>query len=675
MAFCYKLFNNYGIAIILFTLISKIVLLPLSIWVQKNSIKMVKMQPMINKIKIKFFGDKDKISDETSELYKKEKYNAFASLIPLFIQIALLMGLVEVINHPLDYIVKFNEKSISNSVEVMMKEHPEVDKDSSSKQLVVVNDIKTNKVDYSSVLSKEEINDVKKLNMKFLGIDLSWVAVQKKGIAWIIPLIAGLSSLILCIGQNMMNVLQKEQGAANKYGMLVLSVGLSVYLGMFVPAGVALYWTASNLLAVLQQWLLNIFINPKKYVDYEELEKTRIELDEMMSSTKVKRTKEQIKKEKQDYKKFFSIVNKHLVFYSESNGFYKYYKGVIDYILENTNITIHYITSDYNDSIFDLEKENSQIKAYYIGDRKLITLMMKLDADVVVMTMPDLETYHIKRSYLRKDICYLYYPHGQGSTNLTLRPHATDHYDVVFTTGKHQQDEELIFNKKYKLNRVIFPFGYPLLDDMIEKYNSGSKKENKKKTILIAPSWQKDNIVDLCLEEILDNLKNENYNIIVRPHPQHVRHKKEYFDKMKSQYENSKNIEIQTDFTKTSTVFDADLVITDWSDIGFEYAFTTKKPVLYIDTPMKIMNPNYQDIDIEPINVWARNKIGKSLKVDELNKINETVKELLKDKDKYNKAITKVVNEYVYNLGNSSEVGANYIIDLIQKKIKERSKK
>ncbi len=675
MAFCYKLFNNYGIAIILFTLISKIVLLPLSIWVQKNSIKMVKMQPMINKIKIKFFGDKDKISDETSELYKKEKYNAFASLIPLFIQIALLMGLVEVINHPLDYIVKFNEKSISNSVEVMMKEHPEVDKDSSSKQLVVVNDIKTNKVDYSSVLSKEEINDVKKLNMKFLGIDLSWVAVQKKGIAWIIPLIAGLSSLILCIGQNMMNVLQKEQGAANKYGMLVLSVGLSVYLGMFVPAGVALYWTASNLLAVLQQWLLNIFINPKKYVDYEELEKTRIELDEMMSSTKVKRTKEQIKKEKQDYKKFFSIVNKHLVFYSESNGFYKYYKGVIDYILENTNITIHYITSDYNDSIFDLEKENSQIKAYYIGDRKLITLMMKLDADVVVMTMPDLETYHIKRSYLRKDICYLYYPHGQGSTNLTLRPHATDHYDVVFTTGKHQQDEELIFNKKYKLNRVIFPFGYPLLDDMIEKYNSGSKKENKKKTILIAPSWQKDNIVDLCLEEILDNLKKEDYDIIVRPHPQHVRHKREYFDNIKIQYEKTKNIEIQTDFSKNSTIFDADLVITDWSDIGFEYAFTTKKPVLYIDTPMKIMNPNYQDIDIEPINVWARNKIGKSLKVDELNRINETVKELLKDKDKYNKAITKVVNEYVYNLGNSSEVGANYTIDLIQKKIKERSKK
>ncbi len=632
------------------------------------------MQPMINKIKIKFFGDKDKIANETSILYKKENYSALASLIPLFIQIVLLMGLVEVINHPLDYLVKVDEKVINNSVELMEKEHPEVDKESSSKQLVVVNDIKNDLVDYSGILSEKEISDVKNLNMRFLGIDLSWVAVQKKGIAWLIPLIAGLSSLVLCIGQNMMNVLQKEQSAANKYGMLVLSVGLSLYLGMFVSAGVALYWTFSNLLAILQQWLLNIFISPKKYVDYKELESTRLELQEMMSSTKTKRTKEEIRKEKQDYKRFFSIVNKHLVFYSESNGFYKYYKGVIDYILENTNITIHYITSDYNDNIFNLEKENEHIKAYYIGDRKLITLMMKLDADVIVMTMPDLETYHIKRSYLRKDIHYVYYPHGQGSTNLTLRPHATDHYDTVFTTGKHQKDEEMVFNKKYNLKRKIFEFGYPILDDMIKKYESNKKKSNKKKTILIAPSWQKDNIVDLCLEKILDNLKDEDYNIIVRPHPQHVRHKKDYFDKMKSQYESSKNIEIQTDFSKTSTVFDAYLVITDWSDIGFEYAFTTKKPVLYIDTPMKIMNPNYKDIDIEPINIWARNKIGKSLSVEELNRIKETIRELLKDKDKYNKIITDVVNEYVYNLGKSSEVGANYIIDIIQKRLKKGAK-
>ena len=678
MKFCYDLFNNYGIAIILFTIFSKIVLLPISIWVQKNSIKMVKMQPSINRIKINYFGDKDKIADEESKLYKKEKYNAFTSIIPLMVQIILLLGLVEVINHPLTHIVNIDKSNVEKLETVVLKNNKDLNEESSSLELDILKDIKNDKFkdEYTSVLNEKEYQKIKDLNISFLGFDLTWVASVEKGLSYLVPIIAALSALIMCIAQNKMNVLQQTQTKFNKYGMLVISVLLSLYLGMFVAAGVALYWTVSNLLAILQQWLLNVFINPKKYVDYEDLEKTTKELKELNSlNKKQKRTKEQIKKEKQDYKRFFKIVNKKLVFYSESNGFFKYYEGIINYILKHTNIVIHYITSDYNDNIFKLEKENDRIKAYYIEEKKLITLMMKMDADVVVMTMPDIETYHIKRSYVRRDIHYVYIPHGQGSSNLTLRKEATFHYDTVFVTGKHQKEEELAFNKKYNLKITIFEHGYPLLDSMIETYEKNKKPENKVKTVLIAPSWQKDNIVDLCLEEILDNIKGEDYKVIVRPHPQHVRHKKEYFEQMKKQYENDKNIEIQTDFSKTNTVFDADLLITDWSDIGFEYAFTTKKPVLYIDTPMKVMNPDYKDLDIVPINIWARDKIGKSLKVDELDKIDKTIKELLNSKEKYNKIITKVVNEYVYNLGTSDEVGANYIIDLIQKKIKERRKK
>jgi hypothetical protein len=92
MYYCYSPVRNYGVAIILFTLISKIVLLPISIWVQKNSIKMVKMQPEINRIKARFFGDKDRIADEQTSLFKKEKYNHLASMIPLIAQIVLLLN-------------------------------------------------------------------------------------------------------------------------------------------------------------------------------------------------------------------------------------------------------------------------------------------------------------------------------------------------------------------------------------------------------------------------------------------------------------------------------------------------------------------------------------------------------------------------------------------------------
>ena len=674
MKFCYNLVGNYGLAIIIFTLFSKIVLLPMSIWVQKNSIKMVKIQPDINKVKINFFGDKDKIAEEQEKIYKKEKYNAFASLIPLIIQIILLMGLVEVINHPLTHIVQIPKNISEQMVKVTLKNHEELDEESSSLELAVVNDIKKNNQieEYEQILkSKDEIDNIKNLELSFLGFDMSWVATQKGGVAILIPIIAGLSALILCIAQNIMNVLQAEQSNINKYGMLIFSVGLSLYLGAFVPAGVGLYWTVSNLMAIIQQWLLNIFINPKKHVNYEELEKTRNELKELSKNNNEKRTNEQKRKEKEDYKKFFKIVNKHLVFYSESNGFYKYYKGIIEYLLKNSKLTIHYITSDYNDNIFNLEKENSRIRAYYIGEKKLITLMMKMDADVVVMTMPDLNNYHIKRSYVRKDIEYIYIPHGMDSLNLTMRTSSMNNFDTVFVTGKHQKDEAIKTNEIYNIkNRKIVEWGYSLLDDMINDY----KEENKDntKTILIAPSWQKDNIVDLCLDEILNNLSKTYYNIIVRPHPQQVRNMKDKFEMLKEKYSSFKNIEIQTDFSSNSTVFNSDLLITDWSGIAYEFAFTTKKPVLFIDTPMKIMNPEYKKIEIEPFNIWTRNEIGESIKIEEIEQINSIINKIFNNEKDYNKKIEKLTQEYVYNLGNSSEIGAKYIIKTIKNKIEKK---
>lgn len=616
MNFCYKLLHDYGLAIILFTLISKIVLLPVSIWVQKNSIKMVKMQPDINRILIKHYGDKDEIAEEQSKLYKKEKYNPLASLIPLIIQIILLLGVVEVIK---------------------------------------------------AGISAGEID------MKFCGYDLTWITTKQWGLSIITPIIAGVSAWLLCVAQNASNVLQAEQSKLNKYGMMIFSVGLSLYLGCFVYAGVALYWTASNIFAILQLYLLNWAINPKNYVDYEALEETKKELAEIeaLGTKKGKRNKEDIKREKADYKKFFSVVNKHLVFYSEGSGFYKYFKGIIEYILNNTNITIHYVTSDPDDQIFRIAEKESKIKPYYIGEKKLITLMMKMDADVVVMTMPDIENYHIKRSYIRKDINYVYVPHGMDSLNMTMRTGSMDHYDSVLCTGKIQKEEIEKTEEVYNLpKKELVEWGYSLLDEMREDYEKMPKKENDIKSILIAPSWQKDNIVDSCLEDILDNLKGHGYKITVRPHPQHVRHMPEKMEGLKERYKDDTDIEIQTDFSSNSTVFEADLMITDWSGIAYEYAYTTCKPVLFIDTPMKIMNPEYKKSGIEPLNIWMRYEIGRVLKLDEIDKTADTAAKMLAASDTYKDSIDRFVKEYVYNLGSSASVGAKYIIQEIQKAIK-----
>ena len=616
---CYTLCGNYGVAVILFTFITKIILLPVSVWVQKNSIKMMKIQPDINFLKVRHFGDADAIAEGQNKLFRQAGYHPLASIVPTVIQLVLLMAVIAA--------------------------------------------IKAGMADSS-------------IDMRFLGVDLSLIPAQGRGWLILSPIAAGASAWLMCAAQNQSNVLQSEQDNWNKYGMLILSVGLSLYLGWFVSVGVALYWVASNLFSIAQLYLLNMAIDPKKYVDYARLEESKKQLSELQQlggKRHGREARELARRERADYKRFFSVLNKHLVFYSESSGFYKYYKGIIEYILKNTNIAVHYITSDPNDQVFAISQSQPRLKPYYIAEKRLITLMMKLDCDVMVMTMPDIENFHIKRSYVRKDIEYVYVPHCIDSINMTMRTGAVDHYDSVLCVGKHQKEEITNTEAVYGLpHKTLVDWGYTLLDEMRAQYAASAHEDKPGKKILIAPSWQKDNIVDSCLEEILDTLKGRGYQITVRPHPQEVRLKQAYMEQLEAKYAADRDVEIQTDFSSNSTVFEADLLITDWSGITYEYAFTTLRPVLFIDTPMKVMNPEYEKINTPPINIWMREVIGAVVKPDELEKLPEAVERLLSGRDEYRERIDRFVHEYVYNLGNSGEVGAKYIINEIQKKIKER---
>ena len=212
----------------------------------------------------------------------------------------------------------------------------------------------------------------------------------------------------------------------------------------------------------------------------------------------------------------------------------------------------------------------------------------------------------------------------------------------------------------------------PAILEAYHKLEEKAVQSSKQKKILIAPSWQEGNIVDTCLDLILDNLGNRGYQITVRPHPQHVRHRKEYMEQLKHRYADNTDIVIQTDFSSNSTVFEADLMITDWSGIAYEYAYTTQKPVLFINTPMKVMNPEYQKIDVVPLNISLRSEIGSSLDLNCLNEIGTYVEQLLDRKDVYYDKIGAFIREYVYNLGCSASVGGQYIVKSLQDKIRAR---
>jgi hypothetical protein len=83
------------------------------------------------------------------------------------------------------------------------------------------------------------------------------------------------------------------------------------------------------------------------------------------------------------------------------------------------------------------------------------------------------------------------------------------------------------------------------------------------------------------------------------------------------------------------------------------------------------MNPEYEKMKIKPFNIWIRDEIGELVKVDQVKKIDKVVENMLKSKKKYEKKIESIVDEYVYNLGDSAEVEAKYIIESLQEHIKK----
>lgn len=614
---CYALTGNWWIAILLFTAIIKVILMPLSLWVQKNSIKMVQLMPALNKIKVNYFGDAETIGEKQSALYKEQHYHPMLSLIPLAVQVIILFGLVDVIHG---------------------------------------------------------ITDNGAPGTEFLGM----VPVEDGGMSWIMPLLAGLSAVLMGCAQNLINPLQKEQSRAEKNTTNGLSIALSFFLGIFVAAGMAFYWICSNLLSIVVQVVCNIVIKPKKYIDYEELNESRVELENLNSLSKRKKrmlfSDPLTKREKRDFHRFFNVVNKHIVFYSEGSGFYKYFRGAIEWLLGNSDIWIHYVTNDPNDRIFELSKENPRIIPYFIGEKKAITLMMKMDADVVVTTLGDLDNFYIKRSYVKDDIEYVYMFHHTTSMDMTSTVGEYDNYDTLLCTGPHQISEmRQIEEMRGIKNKNLVECGYDLIDRDISDYeNRISKMEDpaKRPTILLAPSWQEDNMLDSCFDGLVKPLLGKGYRIVVRPHPEYTKRYKARWEALKERYSSVSEEELffERDFSSNDTILLSDILVTDWSSVFCEFSFSTLKPSIFIDTPMKVRNPNWRDYGLDSTDISLRNRVGESIALDELDRFPNVVEDMLNNKDKWKAQISDIRDGFFFNLGSGGQAAGKYLLDAVLSK-------
>jgi len=358
-----------------------------------------------------------------------------------------------------------------------------------------------------------------------------------------------------------------------------------------------------------------------------------------------------------------------IVFYAENEFYYIYLKSILEELIKKYQLNICYVTSSKSDPL--LKNENENIKSFYIGEGTVRTkFFLNLRADVLVMTMPDLQTFHIKRSKV-KEVNYVYIFHSTVSTHLVYRKDAFDNFDTILCVGNYQIKEILERESKCNLkNKKLIKCGYPRLDDLISEFNELEKSEGIKEIenqILIAPSWGKNGLIETKGEEIVDILLNAGYSVILRPHPMTIKKSRKIIEKIRDKFVHNTNFQLEEDIRTFDSFFSSQCVISDWSGVSLEYAFTTKKPVLFMDVPKKMRNTEYEKISHTPIEITIREKIGKILSVENISDLPKKIHEMKLMKKDYATSIANLHKELIFNVGNSAKIGAEQINELIEK--------
>tara|TARA_Y100000817_G_C16811204_1_gene524352 strand:+ start:161 stop:1306 length:1146 start_codon:yes stop_codon:yes gene_type:complete len=375
-------------------------------------------------------------------------------------------------------------------------------------------------------------------------------------------------------------------------------------------------------------------------------------------------------KEWDDLKKFENLTDdeKSIVFYSENEDSSFIFNSLIDELTTKFGINICYVTSSKDESI--LKRENDKIKTFYIGDGAARTkFFLYLRAKIIIMTMPDLETLHIKRSKIFP-VEYVYVFHAMVSTHLVYRKAAFDNFDTIFCVGNYQIEEIRNAEKVYNLKpKNLVKFGYPHLDNLLEKnLNKTLEHDNKKMNVLLAPSWSNNGIFEKFSEDIIEILLENNFKVIFRPHPMSQKHSKKKVKEIFKKFSEEDDFSMECNISNFNSFSSSDIMITDWSGSSLEFAFGFEKPILFVDVPKKINNPEFKKINLIPIEVSVREKIGKIISPDKLESIPKELKELILRTDEFQKQIVDIRNESIFNIKESKKYGAETIIELLNTK-------
>ena len=310
---------------------------------------------------------------------------------------------------------------------------------------------------------------------------------------------------------------------------------------------------------------------------------------------------------------------------------HKRYWSIFDPIcreLDKKGIDVVYMTASADDP--GLQNPYSHVRSEFIGaDNKGFAKLNFLNASIILSTTPGLDVYQWKRSKTVDYYVHIFHTAGEVTR---YRMFGIDYYDALLTAGDHQErDIRYLENLRQLPPKEIVKVGIPFMDEMAKRQEKAGAVAEHPRTVLLAPTWGQSAIFSIHGGNIIRQLLETGYHIIIRPHPQSFASEKELMEKLMQEYPESDRLEWNRDTDNFDVLRRSDILISDFSGVVFDFSLIYDKPVIYT-------NPNF---DLAPYDAWfldyplwtlsALPRIGRELKQGNTEDLKELIDSCIED--------------------------------------------
>ena len=349
---------------------------------------------------------------------------------------------------------------------------------------------------------------------------------------------------------------------------------------------------------------------------------------------------------------------KSLVFFAEDASDWLHIGPLSDH-LETLGCSVLRLTADPDDSVI------TDKGGIHIGGTLAATqLFLRLPPCVVVMTMTDLDTYHLKRSV--HDVHYVYVFHSLLSTHRAYRANAFDSYDSILCANPyHVAELEKAATIRNIRPQTLYKTGYCRLDNLIPESSTSPTSLGGIPRVLVAPTWGPSSLIEFGIDQIIKNLLDSSIQVTLRFHPMSVRHQKDIYQTYSAIFGDNPLFTVDSTYASSTALVESDLVLSDWSGAAHEFALGLLRPAIFVDTPQKAHNDSHSQLDIECYEDVVRADLGALVGVNEVTSLPDVVTSLIDEQVEWRQRLELVRDQVLFNPGNAVQAAGKQILNLV----------